>query len=909
MRSSEPEDLDATLAGEGAPPPPEPAAPQRGPGSRVDRYVIMAKIGSGSTGSVFSAFDPELDRKVAIKMLHPGSGQRRAQRARKEAKALAKVNNPHVVSVFDVGRVGEETFIAMEFVEGETLSFWLERGTRGWRSILSVFIEAGRGLAAAHAAGLVHGDFKPANVMVDRDGHARVLDFGLARPAQTESAVDSGPTPAPSDSMATDGGVMGTPAYMSPEQVLQTELSPSSDQFSFCVALWEGLFGERPFKGQRFFELAAAVLEQRPEPPAKRKSVPAWLYRALLRGLAREPIERWPSMNALLRELTRNRARRRTAVVVGLAIVGSLGAWGLTPTPSERARCQREASEAMRLWGEDRAKSLREAIERSGEVYAGDVAAGVVEQVGRYVDAWQTAYEETCTASRKTLPDETRHAAQRCLDERRRELDTRLGALVHEEAKAALHGAKAIESLPRIAACTDVAYLAVAGEGPDDPEVAVAVRSLSGRISEIRSASAVGRYEAAHELAQQVVDEADTLAYRPITAAAHLTLGQRAYTLGDLERAREHLRQAYRSAIVAERARLAVRSALALARLEGLQGGSPQLGREWAYHADAHLERAGVGPELRVGYYSVLGLIDSQDQRPDDAIRHFEQALELSERIDGPGTLTVAKLEFNLAAQLRRQGHYERALPLLERGLDTYLERLGEHHPDLSLAHNNYAATLISLGRTKDAQEHLGRAVAIAERSLPGRHPTLAYTFTNLTRAHLDDGDLEQALTANTRALNLREASLPADHPHIGYTLVDQADVLRRLRRFDEAGEALERALALVEAREEMDHPSLADPLIGLGRLRVDEGKAADAIAPLQRALELMPRPTPEYEDGKKAIALITLARAQWLTDQDRPDAELRARAALQVLAAEPSAKAGFLARDLAGMKEWFSRP
>ncbi|MEM7153676.1 MAG: tetratricopeptide repeat protein [Myxococcota bacterium] len=908
MRVSEPEDLDATLAGEGVPLP-EPATPRRGPGSRVDRYVIMAKIGAGTTGSVYSAFDPELDRKLAIKLLHPGSSPRRAQRARKEAKALAKVNSPNVVSVFDVGRVGDETFIAMEFVDGQTLDQWLEREAGGWRSVLGVFIGAGRGLAAAHAAGLVHGDFKPANVMVDRSGHARVLDFGRARPAQNESAVDSGDTPAPSDSMATDGGVMGTPAYMSPEQVLQTELSPRSDQFSFCVALWEGLFGERPFRGERFFELAAALLEQRPEPPAKRNAVPTWLVRALLRGLSREPSERWPAMDTLLRELTRNRVRRRTTIAVGLAVVGSLGAWGLAPAPSERARCQREANEAMRLWSDERASALREAIEGSGEAYASDVATGVVRQVGRYTDAWRTAYEETCTASRKTLPDDTRYAAHRCLDERRRELDTRLSALVHEEAKAALHGAKAIESLPRIWACTDVAYLAVAGEGPADPEVAVATQTLTGKIAEIRSASAVGRYRAAHELAREVVDEADALSYRPISAAAHLALGQRAYTLGDLDESRRHLRHAYRSSIVAERARLSILSALALARLEGLQGGKPEQGREWAYHADAHLERPGVGPSLRVQYHSVLGLIDSQDQRPEDAIRHFEQALELTERIDGPGTLTAAKLDFNLAAQLRRQGQYERALPLLERGLQTHLERLGEHHPELSMAHNNYAATLISLGRTADATGHLERAVAIAERSLPGRHPNLAYTFTNLTRAHLDGADLEQALAANTRALTLRESSLPADHPHIGYTLVDQADVLRRLRRFDEAHEALQRAMALAEQREELDHPSVIDPLIGQGRLLVARDRPADAIAPLQRALELMPRPAAEYEDGKKAITEITLARAQWLTDQDRADAEVRARAALQVLAAEPSAKGGVLARDLERMKDWFSRP
>src|SRR4051812_10268762 len=238
-------------------------------GSAVGRYVVLERIGSGGMGVVYAAYDPELDRKVALKLLRPdraGAAGEAALRLQRGAQAIARLSDPHVVAVYDAGTFGDQVFVAMELMEGRTLRQWLGEGKRGWREIVDVFVAAGRGLAAAHAAGLVHRDFKPDNVLLGTDGRVKVADFGLARPvgdadpgggeaALMESPGSRGLLATP----LTEWGVaMGTPAYMAPEQLRGERADARSDQFSFCVALWEALYGRKPFAGESFREMLDA---------------------------------------------------------------------------------------------------------------------------------------------------------------------------------------------------------------------------------------------------------------------------------------------------------------------------------------------------------------------------------------------------------------------------------------------------------------------------------------------------------------------------------------------------------------------------------------------------------------------------------------------------------------------------
>lgn len=290
---------------------------------KAGRYVILEAIGRGGLGEVHAAYDPELDRKVAIKLVRAGieAWDDLERRMLREAQAMAKVRHPNVVAIHDVGRFRDQVFIAMELVEGRTLSAWMREQPRTWMEVRDVFLQAGRGLAAVHDAGLVQRDFKPANVLVGNDGVVKVLDFGLARAVaeqRGERAALGGSGPSLLDEELTRAGVVaGTPAYMAPEQAFGEHVDAAADQFAFCVAMYEALWGERPFPGTDLAERQRAIEAQQLDPPA---TVPTWLRLAVLGGLATEPHARHPSMHALLAELDRDRKRRtRTWIAVGVA--------------------------------------------------------------------------------------------------------------------------------------------------------------------------------------------------------------------------------------------------------------------------------------------------------------------------------------------------------------------------------------------------------------------------------------------------------------------------------------------------------------------------------------------------------------------------------------------------------------
>jgi serine/threonine protein kinase len=309
---------------------------------RVGRYSVLRRLGRGGMSTVYRAYDPELDRQIALKLVTSWDESDAEGPARlvREARAMAKITHPNVAAVYDVGLVDDGVYIAMELIEGPTLEAWTSATPRPWTEILRMYLLAGRGLAAAHEAGLVHRDFKPDNVMVGLDDRPRVLDFGLARPAATddedelllpdESSVPmsrSQPLPQPSSwdsassglrptlgpqtasisgsfdlsiAVTRTGIVTGTPAYMAPEQHLGELGGPASDQFAFCVALWEALYRQRPFAGESFFEVADAIVEGRLLQPPSHPRIPGWITNLLERGLAREPEQRHPSMRSLL---------------------------------------------------------------------------------------------------------------------------------------------------------------------------------------------------------------------------------------------------------------------------------------------------------------------------------------------------------------------------------------------------------------------------------------------------------------------------------------------------------------------------------------------------------------------------------------------------------------------------------
>ncbi len=308
------------------------------PGAALDRFTITEKLGEGGMGIVVAAHDPELDREVAIKLLHTRLVTDRdhehepSQRLRREAQAMAKLSHDNVVTVHEVGETDGRLFIVMELVDGGTLSEWLET-PRPWRDTLAVLERAGRGLAAAHEQGLVHRDFKPDNVLITRDGRVRVSDFGLVSTSTVDvdvlaDTVD--PTNlevSPMMQMLTrTGAILGTPRFMSPEQHAGKRCTDKSDQFAFCVSLYRALYGEYPFAGDTLAELAASVAESAVRPPPKDSDVPARVFATIERGLAAQPSNRFESMDALLDELAQHGApaKTKTGLVAGVGLAAAV---------------------------------------------------------------------------------------------------------------------------------------------------------------------------------------------------------------------------------------------------------------------------------------------------------------------------------------------------------------------------------------------------------------------------------------------------------------------------------------------------------------------------------------------------------------------------------------------------------
>jgi len=372
----------------------------------LGRLRLERVLGSGGMGVVYAAFDPDLERRVAVKLLHTGNADARARLLR-EARAMAKLSHANVITVFDVGSADGEDFVTMELIDGETLKDWIARARPAWRELVAAFVHAGRGLAAAHDAGLVHRDFKPANVLRSHAGKLVVTDFGLSRAAGATERVDAADAPnaprAPaghsgSSTRTATGALLGTPAYMAPEQWTGGAIGPATDQFAFCVALTEAVTGQRPFRGETLEDIRASVLAGLGDGDA----IPRPVRAIVRRGLAPEPSARWPSMTALLAALERALARRRRVLGLAAAIaVGTVGILGVLARHGRDAGvdCSPPALDVDRVWSPARADAIGRREPQSAKILAADLAA------------WRQHRDRACAA-----PPASRSPELACLD-------------------------------------------------------------------------------------------------------------------------------------------------------------------------------------------------------------------------------------------------------------------------------------------------------------------------------------------------------------------------------------------------------------------------------------------------------------------------------------------------------------
>ncbi|PRP93521.1 Serine/threonine-protein kinase PK-1 [Enhygromyxa salina] len=891
----------------------------------MGRYVLLDQLGAGAMGVVYSAYDPELDRKLALKLLHPGSSTREAKatrnRLRREAQALARLTHPNVVAVHDVGTHAGRVFVAMEFVAGKTLRQWVRVDPlepQRVSAVIEVFTAAGRGLAAAHRAGLVHRDFKPENVLIGDDGLVRVVDFGLARRSSDEEVGDdsldisgthsmdgesyegigSVATRSLDISLTGTGRVMGTPAYMSPEQHVGEVATVRSDQFAFCVALWEALYGARPFPGRDLPSLSLAVTSgQISEPPSDGPNahhrVPAHVHRALLRGLSGDPDLRFSKIDDLLVALNHDprRRRRKIARIVGINLLGAAGVFaaGMWVADSfgepEAAPVVCEPVDLVSgIWGPQQHGLVAERFAQIDAPFAEHSAREVERRLDAYTAQWVSAWGETCETERSLGPSSVLELQRECLELRRRELEAFSAALIgtstEEFRQRAEHAVAAAESLPPISTCRDPSRLRA--DPHVNPEQRERVASLQTRLSEARTLGRLGDRPKGLARAREVVAAARELDSQRMLIRALLVVGELEQQANEHDAAAEDLRQAYAIAEQQGEDWLRAEAATHLVGVLGFDLQRPGEAAVWEQVSGSVLERVGEPRDLRGDWYYEVGTARMRQTELEAAEEALNRALELYEAVHGHDSREIERVLQRLGAVARERGDYERAVSYHTRLLTRREAAYGPDHPDVAAVHgslgndfyfrgdyrearshyeqalriigecygedspaytpklSNYAAVLERLGELDEAEAIQRKLLASNIARFGERDVRVTTSLENLGLVLISAGQFEDAAQLFRRSLSIRVEHHGDQHVATATTKLNLGYVLYHQGEYGPARKLYEQTLVTWVAKLGDDHPDLALVYGNTGDLDLEEGQLADAKRNFQRAFDLI---------------------------------------------------------------------
>ncbi len=832
-------------------------------GTPVGRYLVLDLLGAGGMGEVYAAYDPELDRRVAVKLLRPDrDGPEGRLRLLREAQAIARLAHENVVAVHDAGAFGNRAFLAMELIEGMTLQRWLADERRAPAEILSRFRAAGRGLAAAHSAGFAHRDFKPDNVLLGADGRVKVADFGLVRPLGASALGETAKGAAEADSsgagtagLTTEGVRAGTLEYMAPEVLRGEPPDAAADQYAFCVALWEALAGARPVGPQ----------------PVAPETIPAWVRRALERGLAADPLRRWPSMAELLDALAADpRAvwRRRSLAAAGVALVAAAG-FGVArwAVPSDEL-CAGGARAVSALWSASDRAAGRNGFLATGAPFAAASWAGLERALGGYLTAWAGAHRAACEATRVTgeQSEDLLDRRMRCLERRRIEAQALVALLPRADRAMVKKGARLAEGIGDFAACADLAAL---GEGP------IPSRTLRHRIepiekdlARVKALDNAGRLRAARQLLGGLERRALSLGFPPLTAEVLFLRGRLESELGEFAPALVTLGEAAVAADAAHDDRLRVTAWTQIAYLEGHRMNRlPEADRaiRWAEAASARAGRTAETEAETLGARADLLILE---RKPGAAVPLHERALRLVRGLPGPHDARVAKLLDNQATALLQLGEAERARGAYARALALAERSLGPDHPDTASHRYNLAVALVELDRYAEALPLLRRALFAREAALGPEHADVAEALMSLGAAELENGRPDAAFAAMTRAVAIWRGTLPSGHFNLGWGRHNLGEAELLLGRPREALADFRAALLSVESFLGADSIFASGARVGIGRAYVALGEVRRAV-PILEAEERFWSRQPDGDEWLPEIRF-ALAQALWLSGEQR---------------------------------------
>ncbi len=796
--------------------------------TRLGRFVVVDRLGAGAMGVVYAAYDPQLDRRVAIKVLKASlddDGTTNAKLVR-EARALAKLDHPNVVTVHEVGTFEDRLFVAMEYVEGTTLTHWLT-SSRTTAEVLQAFGLAGLGLAAAHARGVVHRDFKPDNVLVGENDagrlRVRVADFGLARNAAVAERPD------PATTLETDkpllatktGTVLGTPAYMAPEQHRGEAATPASDQFAFCVALFEALVGRRPFEGATRLALLDSIEAGRMvDFDSSRGRVPARVLRAIVRGLDADAQRRWPSIVALLAQLEWDPRRRWRWGAIAAVSIGAVGI-GLWTRGAAQDPCDPPRHALAQAYNPGIGDTIVQAFGATGVPAGPEIGSQLRDRLDTYAAAWWAHRQQVCEPQQDA---EIRTAV--CLDA---ELAAfRALVRIFEAPDEALIG-DALTLAPDVAELEQCVGVGLVESARPDADI-------SGLLAEAEAFSVAGRRDEGIDRANEALAAARASANVASQAQALVRLAR-----ADLgrHRAADALELLDQAGLLAEqagddvtRARvLRVRVAV-LQRLDRVDEA-----REVAQMAAAALQRF---PRRPVGWDIELdrlrGELAEAGGDYDTALIHYQRGLERSNEGTVSPMVRLELLSRMSNVELRR-GEFDRALTLEEDIRTRLRAEYGAAHPGLATSWINTGVANYQLRRVAESEAAFRRALAQRERMLSDPDdPSLAAVLTNLggllavTKPQEAEGMLRRARRATIAGRGI-------DHPNVVKVEMNLVTLLEARSRFEDLDELLRDVLPRARTAFGEDHAKVARLEATLGTLLVARGDSGEAEALLEGAL------------------------------------------------------------------------
>ncbi len=777
-----------------------------------DRYRVELKLGQGGMGVVYLARDLVLERPVAIKLHGIGIGDLSVSRLWREAKAMARLSHPNVVTVHEVGSFAGRVFIAMEYVDGGTLRTWLKERARGWPEILAMFLDAGRGLAAAHACGIVHRDFKPDNVLVGSDGRPRVGDFGVARglvdtpqPARPSAAESTAGTHTPgsiSDRLTTAGGaVVGTPAYMAPEQT-GDDIDARVDQFAFCVTLFEALHGKRPFRGGTIAEIALAVEAGRIEPPVR--AVPQWVSQALARGMAFDRDARFPDMAALLDALQRDpsRARKRWAGLAAVAGVAIVLVATRDPKPEPCADADAPVDE---VWNDDARARIREAFANSGSALADSATELVLPALDAHAEALAEMRHEACVATNVRGEQSAQLLDRRmlCLERRRAELVATAEVFAAADARTVARAKDTLDGLGALAECADGERL-LAGVPPPAPELADAVADVRDRLAHAHALWLAGRAREANLTCDEALAAARAVDYPPVLAEALVERGTFLGTESRTQEAIATLEDGFYAALqVGHEPPMATASFALVGRAAEGHMDAHQV-EHWDRIATALVERAGGDPVRRARLLAQRAHADLQLGRLDDADRRGHEALRLMQEAGEEDEVRAMLIQ--VGRIVASEGRYVEARELDRLAFEAGIRARGPAHPVVANAAEALGRDVQFTGDTAGAVAMLRVALRIREDAFGPDTIVVADTLDSLAGALEHHGDIREALACYDRALAIIEGIEPRDDTSYAHVLNNAASVLHKAGELERALDYARRGVEVASATFGDDH-------------------------------------------------------------------------------------------------------